>query len=262
MLAAVAAVLIASGGACDDSTTSGDERTDPQLSVDATGNAQYRSEVDEGIGVSVVIVLDNSGSMEETAEGDARSKASVARAAIEQTLSATDAALAKRPDYPINVGIILFSDRVSTLLPVMSYNRDSIRAALGRVPAPDGGTAIGDAMDAARSALYGAGTFRKVMLVVTDGENTNGRRPADVAAEIAARSEGGVGMYFIAFDTDAKKFGFLRDVKGDVVAAQNSTALQASLSTLYESKVLAESATEPGLPPTSASQTSSPSSPH
>jgi hypothetical protein len=106
-------------------------------------------------------------------------------------------------------------------------------------------------MDSARVALYRAGTFRKVMLVVTDGENTDGRNPASVAREIAARSEGGVRMYFIAFDTDAEKFGFLREVQGDVVSAQNSTALQTSLATLYESKVLAESVTEPSLPDSS-----------
>ena len=54
--------------------------------------------------------------------------------------------------------------------------------------------------------LDGAGpltTFRKVMLVVTDGENNAGARPFDVAHEIYSRSEGGVGMYFVAFDTDA-----------------------------------------------------------
>jgi hypothetical protein len=106
-------------------------------------------------------------------------------------------------------------------------------------------------MDSARAALYGAGTFRKVMLIVTDGENTDGQRPDVVAREIAARSDGSVRMYFVAFDTDAGKFGFVRAVKGDVVAAQNSAALQASLSSLYESKVLAEAAVEPE-PPTSS----------
>ena len=183
--------------------------------------------------------------MGDRAEGDSRAKAVVAREAIEQTLTATDAAIAKRPDFPVNVGIVRFSDEVKTVLPVQRYSRDTISAALARVPSPHGGTAIGDAMDAARRELYRSGTFRKVMLVVTDGDNTDGRDPADVAAEIARRSEGGVRMYFIAFDTDADKFAFVRDVKGDVVTAQNSAALRSSLASLYESKVLAESVTEP-----------------
>ena len=83
------------------------------------------------------------------------------------------------------------------------------------------------------------------MLVVTDGENSDGRDPADVAREIFTRSDGGVGMYFVAFDTKSAKFDFLRDVKGDVVSAQNGAALEASLASLYEGKVLAEAAVEP-----------------
>jgi len=83
------------------------------------------------------------------------------------------------------------------------------------------------------------------MLVVTDGENNAGQNPADMAHEIFKKSQGGVGIYFVAFDTDADKFAFLRDVKGDVVSAQNGAALEASLASLYEGKVLAEAAVEP-----------------
>jgi uncharacterized protein YegL len=228
----------------------GGDETSLAPAIDTT---RYVPQGDEGLGVSVVIVLDNSGSMADEAEGDERPKAVVARQAIEQALSATDAAVAKRPDFPVKVGIIAFSDVVESILPVQPYRRESIRTALTRLPAPDGGTAIGDAMDSARVALYGAGTFRKVMLIVTDGENTGGRKPADVAREIAARSDGSVRMYFVAFDTDPAKFGFVRSVKGDVVTAQNSSALQASLSSLYESKVLAEAQAEPE--PLTSSQT-------
>lgn len=207
---------------------------------------RYKPVGDEGLGVSVVIVLDNSGSMKGNAPGDSRPKFEVAKTAIERTLDATEAARNKRPDYPVNVGLILFSDRTETILAMQPYNRDSVRAAIGRLPRPSGGTAIGDAMDVARQALYKAGTFRKVMLVVTDGENNAGKAPADVAHEIFTRSDGGVGMYFVAFDTKADKFAFVRDVKGDVVSAQNGAALEASLAALYEGKVLAESAVEPG----------------
>ena len=95
--------------------------------------------------------------------------------------------MAKRPDYPINVSLLLFSTRTAVIMPMQRYNRDSVRAAVRRLPRPEGGTAIGDAMDAARIALYKAGTFRKVMLVVTDGNNTNGRDPGEVAREIHRR---------------------------------------------------------------------------
>ena len=233
---------------------------DSRRAAEAPVDARYKPSVDEGLGVSVAIVLDNSGSMDDRAPGDDRSKAEVARDAIERTLDATEAALRKRPDTPVKIGLILFSSTPHTVLAIQPYDRDSVRAALERLPAPKGGTAIGDAMRVAQRALYGAGTFRKVMLVITDGENNEGARPYDVAREIHSRSEGGVGMYFVAFDTDPAKFGFLRDVKGDVVAAQNGQALQASLGQLYESKVLAESVTEPG-PAASSADTSAPARP-
>ncbi|MEO7455053.1 MAG: vWA domain-containing protein [Gemmatimonadaceae bacterium] len=227
----------------------GDPKPDPRaITVVPDTATRYKSTVDEGLGVSVVIVLDNSGSMRDRASGDKRPKTELAKEAIERALDATEAAIVKRPDYPINVSLIVFSSETSTILRMQAYNRDSVRAAITRLPKPRGGTAIGDAMIEAKQALYNAGTFRKVMLVVTDGENTDGRDPAGVAQEIFARSDGGVGMYFVAFDTDAEKFGFLRAVKGDVVAAQNGAALASSLADLYEGKVLAESPVEPGGP--------------
>jgi Mg-chelatase subunit ChlD len=229
-------MLAACGGSPGDSGNSIVVRPDSE---------HYKPEGDEGLGVSVAIVLDNSGSMRDKAPGDTRRKFEVAKIAIERALDATEAALTKRPDYPVKVSLILFSDRTETVLEMQPYNRDSVRAAIGRITRPSGGTAIGDAMDVARQALYKAGTFRKVMLVVTDGQNTDGRDPADVAREIFRKSEGGVGIYFVAFDTDEGKFGFLRDVKGDVVAAQNGASLAASLASLYEGKVLAESTAEP-----------------
>jgi Mg-chelatase subunit ChlD len=242
--AALVAATLGAAAACSSPATDDAVLASDSVTADSAG-ARYKPEGDEGLGVSVVLVLDRSGSMGERVKGDRRFKSEIARAAVEHALSATDSAIAKRPDFPIKVGIVVFSDEVETLLPVRPYDAEAIRGALVGVAKPRGGTAIGDAMDAARQELYRSGTFRKVMLVLTDGENTDGRDPADVAREIFARSDGGVRMYFVAFDTDADKFGFVRDVKGDVVTAQNSASLQSSLASLYESKVLAESVTEP-----------------
>jgi hypothetical protein len=95
-------------------------------------------------------------------------------------------------------------------------------------------------MQAARADLYRAGTIRKYILVITDGENTSGPSPALVAREIDRRSEGGVRMYFVAFDVDANVFSFLRAVHGEVLGASNGVALRASLDTIYRGKILAE----------------------
>ena len=235
LLVAVGAAGLAAGvlGGCAREGDGSDE--------DVADSARYAPEVEEGLGASVAILVDNSGSMEEPAEGDERPKYVVAREALEAMLASTDSFVAGQPDFPVNVGLYEFSSRVRTLVPVGRYDRDALRSALAGMRAPDGGTAIGRAMDAARADLYRAGTFRKYILVVTDGENTVGRSPRSVAREIARRSEGAVRMYFVAFDVDADKFAFVRDVRGEVVGARNGAALRASLDQIYRGKILAES---------------------
>ena len=242
-LAAAATLLLAACTAKVDVSTSDSSRGgDPQVvrSMADSTKLVYKAEGDEGFGVALDVVLDNSGSMEDRAPGDDRPKYVVAREAIERMLDATDSAIAKRPDYPVKIAIHVFSNRVTTMLPMQPYNRDSVRAAIARVPEPDGGTAIGRAMAAARQELYRSGVFRKSMIVVTDGKNTNGPSPRRVAREIFERSEGGVAMYFVAFDVEADAFDFVREVKGETVAAANGPALAQALDDLYRGKVLAE----------------------
>ena len=235
---ALAALCVGCGGRASDAVPD----DDPQVVRAPADSARlvYKSEIDEGVGVALDIVLDNSGSMEEVARGDVRPKYLVAREAIERMLDVTDSAVSKRPDFPVLVALHVFSTDVETVLPMQPYRGDSVRAALERVRPPRGGTAIGLGIDAARRVLYRSGVFRKNILVVTDGENTSGPEPERVAQEIFERSEGGVRMYFVAFDVDAANFAFVRSVRGEVVSAANGRALTAALDTLYQGRVLAE----------------------
>lgn len=204
--------------------------------------AKYVPSGDEGLGASVAILLDNSGSMGQPAGGDTLPKYLVAHAAIADMLSSTDAFVAKMPGFPVNVGLYRFSGAVTTLVPVGRYDRRLLTDALTHMPPPEGATAIGDALDQAVADLYRAGTIRKYILVVTDGQNTEGRSPDAAAREIAVRSEGAVRLYFVAFDVDAAKFRFVRDVHGEVLGARNGAALKASLDTIYRGRILAEAA--------------------
>ena len=218
--------------------TADDSTPPPATATKTTG--KYVPAGDEGLGAAVAIMVDNSGSMREMAGSDTRPKFQVARQALEEMLASTDSFAAKQPGFPIKVGLYYFSSDVHPLIPVQAYDAASLRAALESMPTPTGGTAIGRAMDVARDALYKSGIIRKYILVVTDGENTDGRSPREVAQEIAKRSEGAVRMYFVAFDVDAKKFAFLHDVHGEVLGAGNALALRASLDTIYRGRILAE----------------------
>jgi Mg-chelatase subunit ChlD len=203
-------------------------------------DAPYQAEVDEGIGAAVAILVDTSGSMKEPAPGDSRPKYVVAREAIEAMLDATDAFIARRPDFPVKIGIYSFSSSVRVLRPIQPYDKTAVRATIENLPRPGGGTAIGDAMREARPDLYRAGVYRKYLLVVTDGDNTNGRSPDDVAREIYRKSEGAVQTYFVAFDTTPEKFAFLKEAGGDVIGAGTGAELKTALDGIYQGKILAE----------------------
>jgi Mg-chelatase subunit ChlD len=207
---------------------------------DSAYEAPYQAEVDEGLGAAVAIVVDTSGSMKEQAPGDSRPKYVVAQEALAAMLDATDAFVARRPDFPIKIGVYTFSSSVHMQRPILPYDRAALRQTMASLPRPGGGTAIGDAMREARPDLYRAGVFRKYLLVVTDGDNTNGRDPADVARDIYRKSEGAVQIFFVAFDTNPDKFRFLKDVGGDVIGAGSGQELRAALDGIYQGKILAE----------------------
>lgn len=233
------AVLVVPVMACDGGRRSSQPDA-PRAAEDPEPAAPYQAEVEEGLGAAVAILVDTSGSMRDEVPGESRPKHVVAHEALEAMLEATDAFVARRPDFPIKIGVYSFSSGVSTELPIQPYNRDLVRAALRRLPRPGGGTAIGEAMRAARPDLYRAGVFRKYLLVVTDGENTSGRSPDDVARDIFRKSEGAVQIYFVAFDTNAEKFAFVKEVGGDVVPAGNGAELRTALDGIYQGKILAE----------------------
>lgn len=235
----VVSILLVTASACD-SNRRPNRRSDARPAQDTESPAPYQSEVEEGLGAAVAILVDTSGSMRETAPGESRPKYFIARDALEAMLDATDSFVAKRPDFPIKIGVYSFSSGVSTVLPMQRYDRSLVRLALSRLPGPGGGTAIGEAMRTARPDLYRAGVFRKYLLVVTDGENTAGRSPNEVAREIFRKSEGAVQTYFVAFDTSPEKFAFLKEVGGDVIGASNGVELQKALDGIYQGHILAE----------------------
>lgn len=207
----------------------------------ADTEAPYKATVQEGLGASVAILLDNSGSMEDKPRSGSReAKATIARDVLERVLAQTDAFVERQPGFPVNVGLYSFNSEVQRVLPIGPYDREKLRSALTSLPAPRGGTAIGDAMDAAAVDLYSAGTIRKYILVVTDGENTDGADPAEIAATIERRSEGAIRLFLVAFDVDRQRFDFVSAVRGVLVEARDGIALRASLDTLYRGRILAE----------------------
>src|SRR5437773_10510382 len=120
--------------ACDTSRAGRSADMPPPRAADSP--ATYQAEVEEGLGAAVAILIDTSGSMRDNAPSDSRPKYIVAQEALEAMLDATDAFIARRPDFPIKIGLYSFSSSVRTLRSIQPYDRASIRAALANLPRP------------------------------------------------------------------------------------------------------------------------------
>ena len=96
-------------------------------------------------------------------------------------------------------------------------------------------------MITAKLALDATGLSRRHLLLVTDGENTDGYRPEDVAAAIGKRPDTEKpSIYFVAFDIEARRFNGVRDAGGLVLPAANAKELNETLDTLISGKILVE----------------------
>ena len=126
------------------------------------------------------------------------------------------------------------------IIPMGPPDRERAAAAIARLDA-DGGTPIGQAMITAKRALDETGLTRRHLLVVTDGENTDGVPPDRVAIAIGKRPDAErPSIYFVAFDIEASRFSRVRNAGGLVLSAANATELNTTLDTLLNDKILVE----------------------
>src|SRR5262245_54589245 len=107
LMASIVVPLAAGGCRPGRQSDGGSRRASAQES-----SAPYQADVEEGLGAAVAILVDTSGSMKDAAPGDSRSKYEVAKESIEAMLDATEAFIAKRPDFPIKIGLYSFSSNV------------------------------------------------------------------------------------------------------------------------------------------------------
>jgi hypothetical protein len=156
-----------------------------------------------------------------------------------------DAYAAAHPDEPVLVGLYEFSERDDQphgreIIPLSRADPARAEGALAAMR-PGGGTPIGDAMIAGKRALDRAGLSRRHLLVVTDGENTDGPAPSAVMRAIGRRPESErPSVYFVAFDIDRSRFDRVREAGALVLAASNAEELNATLSSLLTGKILVE----------------------
>jgi Ca-activated chloride channel family protein len=122
-------------------------------------------------GGAVVLCVDTSGSMRATDVAPTRSDA--AAAAVRAFVDAV-------PDGT-RLAIVAFASGAGVVQP-LTDDKDAVRDAIARIPPPNGGTAIGDALATAARLLPQSG--RRAIVLITDGVNNLGADPLQVAPQI------------------------------------------------------------------------------
>ena len=199
-------------------------------------------------GLAAAIVIDVSGSMDDRVAGTGggrEPKIEIARRAARDLVDQFIRYAEEHRNEPVLLGLYEFSERSGEpdcrpIVPMAPPDRERASAALVAVDT-GGGTPIGSAMIAAKRELDATGLARRHLLVVTDGENTDGFEPEAVAAAIGRRPEAErPSIYFVAFDIDARRFSRVRDAGGLVLAAANARELNDTLDTLLRGSILVE----------------------
>lgn len=193
-------------------------------------------------GTGIVVLVDTSGSMRESvpdAAGGKTEKIEIARMVTRKTLDEIRAYASKNPGKKVFVGLTQFSSGPSQLFPlgpVEQLNNDKVNALRA-----EGDTAIGEALVSGKKELNQAGLKKQYMVVITDGENTNGRSPEDVVRALNHLPEAQrATIYLVAFDVKAKVFQPLIDQGVLVAEAQNASSLQSALDYILYQKILVE----------------------
>ena len=200
--------------------------------------------VPEKDGIAAAILIDVSGSMNDSA-GDGPAKIVSARRAALDLVDQFTRYAGEHKTEPVLLGLYEFSDRngqpdCREVIPMGAPDKARAAEAVAAMRA-DGGTPIGNAMIAGKRALDATGLWRRHLLVITDGANTTGHEPDDVAVAIGKRPPNErPSLYFVAFDISARRFDSVRNAGGLVLEAANAKALNDTLDTLLRGKILIE----------------------
>jgi Mg-chelatase subunit ChlD len=197
-------------------------------------------------GIAAMVLIDVSGSMADSVRdaGGRRPKIEIARDAALELIRQFDTYAKAHLEEPVLVGLMEFSGRTRSsareVIPLSPADPAKAELALAQLQ-PGGGTPIGDAMIAGKRALDQSGLSRRHLLIVTDGENTDGAKPADVMRALARRPESErPSVYFVAFDVTASRFAEVRDAGSLVLAAADAQELDRTLGSLLSGKILVE----------------------
>lgn len=245
ILVAIVVIFFLSRRERESSSSSGSGTSEPPVSNKLDAAVTPETTPAERDGLAAAILIDVSGSMKDAAGGGGPAKIVSARRAALDLVDQFARYAEEHKSVPVVLGLYEFSGRdgqpdCREVIPMGAPDRARAAGAVAAMTA-DGGTPIGNAMIAGKRALDATGLSRRHLLVVTDGENTNGPGPEEVAAAITRRpASERPSIYVVAFDISASRFDGIRNAGGLVLEAANARALNDTLDSLLRGKILIE----------------------
>lgn len=200
----------------------------------------------DDFGLSVVIAMDISGSMADPPQSQpgGTPKYIQSTQALGTIAKYLEDLAKSHKGMKIRVCILRFSDHVEEVLPLTTLNADGI-AKLDDAINPDnfqpnGGTAIGRAMEVESEILAQSGTIFNSLFIVTDGENNVDPDPQDVMKAIYSNRnnistdefqvETSTQMTsFVGFDVQSPQFGEFKKLGARIASADNQAQIEAGL---------------------------------
>lgn len=206
----------------------------------------------DDFGISIVLVVDVSGSMANRPESGGQPKYIQAAQALKTVSLYLEGLAEKQSDLKVNVAVIKFSNAVETVLPLTELRGDGIQklqaACVPENFVPKGGTAIGLALEKGSEILAQSGTILNSMMIVTDGANTVSPEPEKVLKAIYSNANNKSNeeitvktstqlLSFIGFDIDSNIFDVLHELGARITSAADQTGLETSLKSLLEADI-------------------------
>jgi hypothetical protein len=206
----------------------------------------------DDIGISIVIMMDASGSMADPPSSGGAAKYVQAAEALKKVGDYLSGLATSQPGITINVAILAFESEVREILPLTKLDEKGIqrltRACVSKNFSPGGNTAIGLALERGSGILAQSGTILNSLILVTDGENTAGVAPEKVIAaiyedrnnktteDLPVRTSTQL-MSMIGFDVDSPQFVRFGQLGARITAAGDQTELEKTLRDLLEADI-------------------------
>jgi hypothetical protein len=196
--------------------------------------------------LALAIVYDTSGSMAELVQrpgAAAEPKFQIGNRALAAIVTRLEKFRAET-GRPLQTGLFVFSkDGGREVVKLGPFDPAALRRWLENFRTPNGGTPLGGALRDATQALWKTKAGSRHVLIITDGENSVGPKPADLIPGLQEQClKNGLSVYFhfVAFDVDARAFDAVKKFGSTLLGANDEAQLNQQLSFVLEEKILLE----------------------